>query len=268
MEDRDGRITQGIGRIKRARGEKDDVDSVPLFAEPSMPLGETTREQSPPKENLFVATSPADKENSAPLSGEEEALAIPAKSHARSFSQESPEAPHNNWAPWEFKEEKQAEEFSTAMPFTSRRYGSGLPAYGFPTQSSDEKTSPVQEGASRPNGHKKNMSSLSATAKPFEFKPTAFTFTFGEPSDSTPAPVAPPSQVEAVFLLHDMLGAQHHQQKLTYPKSLCNLTSLFSSRQRCLDRKALLNMTNLIHPFLLPLHSQILLKCHTKTLMM
>jgi hypothetical protein len=193
VEDKDGRITQGIGRIKRARGGKDDGDSVPLFAEPSMPLGETTREQSPPKENLFVASSPADKENSAPLSGEEEALAIPAKSHARSFSQESPEAPHNNWAPWEFKQEKQAEEFSTAMPFTSRRYGSGLPAYGFPTQSSDEKTSPVQEGASRPNGHKRNMSSLSATAKPFEFKPTAFTFTFGESSESTPAPVAPPS---------------------------------------------------------------------------
>jgi hypothetical protein len=193
VEDKDGRITQGVGRIKRARGEKDDGDSVPLFAEPSMPLGETTREQSPPKENLVVATTLADKENSAPLSGGEVTPDIPAKSHARSFSQESPEAPHNNWEPWEFQQKKQAEDFSTAIPFTSRRYGSGLPAYGFPTQSSDEKTSPIQEEAPRPKGHRKNTSSLSATAKPFEFKPNAFTFTFGQPSESTPAPVAPPS---------------------------------------------------------------------------
>ncbi|PMD32931.1 hypothetical protein L207DRAFT_439468 [Hyaloscypha variabilis F] len=193
MEDKDGRITQGEGRIKRARGDKDDGDSVPLFAEPTMPLGETTREQSPPKENLVVSTSPTNKENSAPLSGEEGTPEIPPKSHARSFSQESPEAPHNTWEPWEFKQPKQAEDFSTAIPFTSRRYGSGLPAYGFPTQSSDEKASPIQEDAPRPKGHRKNTSSLSATAKPFEFKPNAFSFTFGQPSESTPAPVAPPS---------------------------------------------------------------------------
>ncbi|KAE9365485.1 hypothetical protein N431DRAFT_353655 [Stipitochalara longipes BDJ] len=193
VEDTDGRITQAEGRIKRARGGKENGDSVPLFAEPSMPLGETTREQSPPKENLVVSTSPTNKENSAPLSGEEGTPDIPAKSHARSFSQDSPEAPHNTWEPWEFQQQKHAEDFSTAMPFTSRRYGSGLPAYGFPTQSSDEKASPIQEEGPGPKGHRKNTSSLSATAKPFEFKPNAFTFTFGEPSESTPAPVAPPS---------------------------------------------------------------------------
>jgi hypothetical protein len=195
MEDKDGRITQGEGRIKRARGEKEDGNSVPLFAEPSMPLGETTREQSPPKETLVVATTQADKENSAPLgdSGEERTPGIPAKSHAPSFSQESPEAPPNNWEPWEFQQKKQAEDFNAARPFTSRRYGSGLPAYGFPTQSSDEKQSPVEEEPQKPKGHRKNTSSLSATAKPFEFKPSAFTFTFGQPSESMPAPVAPPS---------------------------------------------------------------------------
>ena len=193
VEDKDGRITQGEGRIKRARGEKDDGDSVPLFAEPGMPLGETTREQSPPKENLVVVTSLTNKENSAPLSGEEGTPEISAKSHARSFSQESPEAPHNDWEPWEFQQKQHAEDFSTAIPFTSRRYGSGLPAYGFPTQSSDEKASPITEEDPRPKGHRKNTSSLSATAKPFEFRPSAFTFTFGEPSESTPAPVAPPS---------------------------------------------------------------------------
>jgi hypothetical protein len=195
MEDKDGRITQGEGRIKRARGDKEDGNSVPLFAEPSMPLGETTREQSPPKETLIVATTQADKENSAPLSDgrEERTPDIPPKSHARSFSQESPEAAPHDWEPWEFQQKKHAEEFNAARPFTSRRYGSGLPAYGFPTQSSDEKPSPVEEELDKPKGHRKNWSSLSATAKPFEFKPSAFSFTFGEPSEPIPAPVVPPS---------------------------------------------------------------------------
>jgi hypothetical protein len=195
MEDKDGRITQGEGRIKRARGDKADGDSVPLFAEPSMPLSETTREQSPPKEALVVATTQADKENSAPLgdSGEERTPDIPPKSHARSFSQESPEAAPDDWEPWEFQQKKQAEDFNAARPFTSKRYGSGLPAYGFPTQSSDEKTSPVEDEPQKPKGHRKNTSSLSATAKPFEFKPNAFSFTFGEAPKPTPATVAPPS---------------------------------------------------------------------------
>ncbi|KAH7372104.1 hypothetical protein BKA64DRAFT_586888 [Cadophora sp. MPI-SDFR-AT-0126] len=180
VEDKDGRITQGEGRIKRARGAKDDGDSVPLFAEPSMPLGETTREQSPPKESLTVSTEPADKENSAPLED------APAESSART------EESGKDFSPWEFQEKKQAEDFNAARPFTSRRYGSGLPAYGNYEPSEDEFATPLQD-PEKPKGHKKNVSSLSATAKPFEFKPGAFSFTFGQPSASVPAPSSVPS---------------------------------------------------------------------------
>ncbi|KAE8446512.1 hypothetical protein EG329_011975 [Mollisiaceae sp. DMI_Dod_QoI] len=189
MEGKDGRITQGEGRFKRAKGDKEDGDSVPLFAD-NMPLGETTREQSPPKENVQITTTQADKENSAPLgdSGEEPASAVPVKPHTRDFSFNSPESGGKDFAPWEFDQRKQAEDFNAARPFTSKRYGSGLPAYGNYAVSSDE-PSPVEP--EKPKGHKKNASSLSATAKPFEFRPNTFNFTFGQPSDPVPAPVAP-----------------------------------------------------------------------------
>ncbi|KUJ08260.1 uncharacterized protein LY89DRAFT_600285 [Mollisia scopiformis] len=189
LEDKDGRITQGEGRFKRAKGGKDDGDSVPLFAD-SMPLGETNREQSPPKESLPAPTTQADKENSAPLgdSGEEETTSVPAKSHARDFSMNSPES-GKDWAPWEFAQQEQAADFNSARPFTSKRYGSGLPAYGNYALSSDEPQTPVEP--EKPKGHKKSTSSLSATAKPFEFRPGAFNFTFGQSSESVPAPITP-----------------------------------------------------------------------------
>ncbi|KAH6718359.1 hypothetical protein BKA61DRAFT_717170 [Leptodontidium sp. MPI-SDFR-AT-0119] len=180
VEDEGGRLTQGAGRVKRARGAKDDGDSVPLFAEPSMPLGETTREQSPPKESLTVSTAPADKENSAPLED------TPAESSART------EESSKDFSPWEFQEKKQAEDFNAARPFTSRRYGSGLPAYGTYEPSEDEFSAPVED-PQKSKGHKKNVSSLSATAKPFEFRPGAFNFTFDQQSSSIPAPSSVPS---------------------------------------------------------------------------
>ena len=196
-EDKDGRITQGEGRIKRARGGKDDGDSVPLFS-PSMPLGETAREQSAPKESQAVAVTPADKENSAPESdGQAPAPEIPAKSHSRNPTSESQEGKNKDFAPFEFQQQKQAEDFNAARPFTSRRYASGLPGYGFYGASSDEKASPVvetheeEEKAAEPalplkKAHKKN--SLSATAKPFEFRPGTFNFTFGQPAQPSQSP--------------------------------------------------------------------------------
>jgi hypothetical protein len=198
MEGGDGRITQGEGRIKRAKGAQDDGDSVPLFAEPSMPLSETTREQSPPKEPLPMVTTQADKENSAPLGDSGEELTpdttpeVPPKSHARTLSESSPEQ-GKDFLPWEFGQQKQAEDFNAARPFTSRRYGSGLPAYGFPSPEQDKAVLAPVEEPSKPKGHRKSNSSLSAAAKPFEFKPSPFTFTFGESSESKPAPVQPPS---------------------------------------------------------------------------
>jgi hypothetical protein len=198
-EDKDGRITQGEGRFKRARGEKDDGDSVPLFS-PSMPLGETSREQSPPKETKPAVVTQADKENSAPGSdGQETAPEIPAKSHSRNPTSESQGGSNKDFNAFEFPQQKQAEEFNAARPFTSRRYASGLPGYGFVYgASSDEKASPAvdthaeEEKIADPpkKAHKKN--SLSATAKPFEFRPGTFNFTFGQSNQNQPTqPVRP-----------------------------------------------------------------------------
>jgi hypothetical protein len=197
QEDEGGRITQGEGRIKRARGGEHDGDSVPLFAEPGMPLGETSREQSPPKDNQGVSDKLIDKENSAPFSdnGEE----APEISPSRNVSEPSPDQ-GKDFSPWEFQQQKQAEDFNSARSFISRRYGSGLPGYGFHASSSEEQVSPVvEEGPTKPEPpkktHKKN--SLSATAKPFEFRPGAFNFTFGDEQlqpelASAPVVVPPP----------------------------------------------------------------------------
>ena len=198
VEDKDGRITQGEGRIKRARGGKDDGDTVPLFS-PSMPLGETSREQSSPKANQSAAATQADKENSVPDShGQATAPEIPPKSHSRNPTSESQEGTGKDFSPFEFKEQKQAEEFNAARPPTSRRYASGLPSYGYYGASSDEKPTPVVETHNKEEktedppkkAHKKN--SLSATAKPFEFRPGAFNFTFGQQDQNLPTQESQP----------------------------------------------------------------------------
>lgn len=210
VEDKDGRITQGEGRFKRARGVREEGDSVPLFS-PSMPLGETSREQSPPKDSQPAAVTEADKENSAPGSdGQETAPEVPLESQSGNPTSESQEGTNKGYTPFEFNEPKQAEDFNTARPFTSRRYASGLPGYGFYGASSDEKASPVvetydeEEKPAEPpkKAHKKN--SLSATAKPFEFRPSAFDFTFGQSAQPTQpaqptqaAPVPAPAPISA-----------------------------------------------------------------------
>ncbi|KAG0644977.1 hypothetical protein D0Z07_9087 [Hyphodiscus hymeniophilus] len=206
QEDEGGRITQGEGRIKRARGIKDDGDSVPLFATPSMPLGETSREQSPPKDS-HNSGKPVDKENSAPLGDSDaEAPQIPAKSHSRNLSEQSLEQ-GKEFSPWEFQQQKQAEDFNAARPFISRRYGSGLPGYGFNASTSEENVSPVlEEDPTKPEpvtkAHKKN--SLSATAKPFEFRPGAFNFTFGSDQPSQKAePASDPEPEPAIATVVD-----------------------------------------------------------------
>ena len=196
MEGKDGRITQGEGRIKRARGGQDNGDSVPLFAEPSMPLGETNREQSPPKE-LQPAAKTVDKENADP--DVEEGVDRPKMS--ASVLEKTPDSANKDWAPFEFQKPKHAEDFNAARPFTSRRYASGLPGYGYQAPH-DEPAAPalVEEEDTEPpakeepkKGHKKTMSSLSATAKPFEFKPSAPSFTFGGSAQPIPAPAPAPA---------------------------------------------------------------------------
>jgi len=185
VEGKDGRITQGEGRIKRARGTRDGGDSVPLFAS-NMPLGETSREQSPPKDTQMLPITAADKENSAPLSEDSvETPQAPLKSRSRSPTTES-------------VGQTKDEPATTTRQFTSRRYASGLPGYGFFAPSEEEKSAAVEEFKPEPakKQHKKN--SLSATAKPFEFRPGAFTFTFGEPDASITATAGPVDPVSPV----------------------------------------------------------------------
>ena len=186
QEDEEGRVTQGEGRVKRARGGKDDSNSVPLFVEPPMPLGETSREQSPPKDNQG-RVEPADKENSAPLGGsDEEAPKIPPKSHSRNLSEQSPQQ-GEEFFPFEFQQQEHAADFNAARPFISRRYVSGLPGYGFNASSSEENIPRLmEEDPKKPDPHKMThkKNSLSATAKPFEFQPGAFNFTFSTEQSS------------------------------------------------------------------------------------
>ncbi|KAG9234087.1 hypothetical protein BJ875DRAFT_424579 [Amylocarpus encephaloides] len=191
-EGKDGRIDRSEGRNKRARGDKEEGDSLPLFAEPSMPLSETSREQSPPKESPPTMEKPADKENSAPV--DEVSPITPAKTDSSMYDK-SPEDVNKDYAPFAFQQQKQVEDFNAARPFTSRRHGSGLPAYGFHAPSEDEEVSPVEDEPIKTagKGHKKSNSSLSATAKPFEFKPGSFSFTFSQESEGTTAMAAPPS---------------------------------------------------------------------------
>jgi hypothetical protein len=195
VDDKDGRPNRSEGRNKRARGGKDDGDSVPLFAGPVMPLSETSREQSPPKESPVTMEKPTEKENLARPASEEVSPITPDATVASIF-ETSPNTNNKDFGPYEFHQQKQAEDFNAARPFVSRRYGSGLPGYGFHAREPSEEgeVSPVEEEqASRPEskGHKKSISSLSATAKPFEFRPGAFNYTYAEPSDPAPAADAP-----------------------------------------------------------------------------
>src|SRR5205085_2608662 len=60
-------------RPKRAKPSGPDSDETPQFSFPSMPLSETTREQSPPKESDSTeVVKPADKENVLPVEEERE----------------------------------------------------------------------------------------------------------------------------------------------------------------------------------------------------
>lgn len=153
MEGKDGRITQGEARFKRARGEARDGDSVPLFAEPSMPLKETSREQSPPKEVAPVDSKTTD-----------------------SIDQEN--IPNNDQHLWDTQSQGDSEKLFEPSPVVIR----GTSSFKF-----NPDAKPVEfkfNAAAKPvefssastvtadmpkRGHKKSNSSLSALAKPFEF---------------------------------------------------------------------------------------------------
>ncbi|KAM0153467.1 hypothetical protein ACHAQE_007655 [Botrytis cinerea] len=197
MEGNDGRPMQNPNNIKRVRRDNDDGDSVPLFAEPAVPLQENPREQSSPKVRK-VSSIDDDKENFAPSN--ESADDLPA---ANVNGKPSSGA---DFSPFEFQQQKQAEDFNAAIPFTSQRYESGLPGYGVDVAESEDGTEGADETAPKQDlhsqtasnasgsqlGHRKTSSSLSATAKPFENTPKEdFAFTFGANQAPVLAPASP-----------------------------------------------------------------------------
>ncbi|KAG9240910.1 hypothetical protein BJ878DRAFT_578671 [Calycina marina] len=191
VQGKDGRLAQGEGRIKRAYDIKDDGDSVPLFA--SIPMDETSVEQLPP-EDLPTVNNAADKENSATFSnGRADTPGVPSKSHSRNATAQSI---------------KQSEDESVppADQVTLKRYKSGLPGYGFYEPSEAEKTAPIEEMKPEPveKQHKKN--SLSATAKPFELRPGAFTFKLGEPEDRAVSPEDPAVPLDDVSSVSPLIA--------------------------------------------------------------
>jgi hypothetical protein len=205
-EDKDGRITQGEGRNKRARGLANDGDSVPLFAtpspEPSMPLQETTREQSPPKEVTPVPakqTEQVDKENLPAGTEKDDLRIVPTPPAAKALRtqrllEDSPDYDGKGWAPWEFDQQQQVQDFNTASSYPVPSPALFQPRNGneHDADENEERSTAETPPAPEPiptkvNGHKKN--SLSALAKPFEFSAPSW-FSFG--SNSTPPKQAAP----------------------------------------------------------------------------
>ncbi|KAM3064997.1 hypothetical protein ACMFMG_001205 [Clarireedia jacksonii] len=183
-EDEWGRPKRDESRVKRMRGTDEDGKSEPLFAEPSLHLGETFREQSPPKEDPAQVTE-ADKENLEPVSEEPEEV-------PEAGSDEHVEQGETEFEPFEFHQQKMAEEFNAARPFPSRTQGADQNTDGSDDEFVDQDISHSKTSStSSQHAHKRPSSSLSANAKPFEFRPAAnFAFTFGENNDPKPAPVA------------------------------------------------------------------------------
>ncbi|ESZ94184.1 hypothetical protein SBOR_5462 [Sclerotinia borealis F-4128] len=197
MEGKDGRPMQNPGNIKRIRRGNDDGDSVPLFAEPTVHLQETTREQSAPEEPQLGPTQD-DKENSAPSS--ESVYESLAATVNRKPSGDA------EYSPFAFQQQKQVEDSNAAIPLTAKRYEFGLPGYGVDNTNSEDDmedaddTAPKQhlhlQAASNASGsqlgHRKMASSLSANATPFESQPKGnFAFTFGGSQAPILAPASP-----------------------------------------------------------------------------
>ncbi|PQE17850.1 hypothetical protein CJF30_00010362 [Rutstroemia sp. NJR-2017a BBW] len=186
-EDEWGRPKRDESRVKRIRGTDDDGTSVPVFAEPSLPLGEATWEQSPPK-NVSALATQADKENLEPVGEESEEL-------PEAGLGEQAEQGETEFEPFEFHQQKLAEEFNAARPFSSHTQDSGKKV----DDSEDDESVLGEQAHSKTSSissqyaHKKSTSSLSANAKSFEFQPAGNVFfTSGESNAPKLAPVAPP----------------------------------------------------------------------------
>jgi hypothetical protein len=179
-------------RFKRAKSSGLDGDEVPQFSLSSMPLSEITREQSPPKESDSVeAVKPVDKENILPMDEEQdeerdqvpERLTIqpPTTTMRRSILEDSPDYDGKGWAPYEFGEQQEAANFDVARPLSFPRANRDsdqdmdeLSAEKATLDSTSVEPSPQQEIETemiepKDSQEHTKKSSLSATAKPFQF---------------------------------------------------------------------------------------------------
>ncbi|KAF2447406.1 hypothetical protein P171DRAFT_429052 [Karstenula rhodostoma CBS 690.94] len=156
-EDEEGRVANPEGREKRPRRGREDGDDVPKFALqpflPSQALGELRQgraaTQSPAMEKEDV---PEEKENVSPDA---------ARVHSKSKSPE----------PLPLQEKKAPIVLSDPAAQAELSSDSKTPIDDLSAHESDAAT-PTVEGIPKPN-LRKHKSSLSATARPFEFRPFA-----------------------------------------------------------------------------------------------
>lgn len=167
-DDAEGRTAQADGREKRARRGRSDADDVPKFAiQPvlaSTPLGESKRQQKQDPQ-LERETLPEDKENMSPKrpaskSKTPEALMLDNKNvPAIEASLPTPQT------------DESAETVSTPRTRIDDRTPHESDAH------ESDVCTPRGEEASKSIGAKHgHKSSLSATAKPFEFRPAGYDF--------------------------------------------------------------------------------------------
>ncbi|KAI9800779.1 MAG: hypothetical protein M1833_003196 [Piccolia ochrophora] len=202
-EDEFGRITEGKGRRKKMR-HGDDGDEVPQFALPSHPLTGTAQSQSPDRDITPIQVlSASGKESVEPIIEREpsQKLAIrpPLQPRPRSTLEDSPDYDGKSWGRYEFERIKEARAFNDARPttppplsnsrqFSIREREEQARGVDDDLTAARPPASPVDQGArpvTTPKSSEKPAKSqgLSATAKPFEFRPNQghdeFSFTGG-----------------------------------------------------------------------------------------
>ena len=120
QEDQDGRLTDE-SRIKRARGSNMEDDAVPLFAQPteeSTPVPEPKTEEA--DEGEVSAVDKSFDETSAPADTAFSSTMVSETTDTRatvSPSETSPAQGALNWAPFEFKDHLDMQNFDAARPF-------------------------------------------------------------------------------------------------------------------------------------------------------
>jgi hypothetical protein len=169
-EDEEGRTTQADGREKRARRGRSDADDVPKFAIqpvlPSQPLAESKRQQTTRQDpQIDRETLPEDKEN---LSPEVERAASKSRTPEPLSLDSAPAVEASLPTP---QTDKSTETVSSAKTPIDDRTPHQSDAH-----ESDARTPTVEEAQKSIGNKHGHKSSLSATAKPFEFRPAGYDF--------------------------------------------------------------------------------------------